>query len=246
MPVRLFQAKVRGDPWRYFNLLSAPRFSLNAQFLPVPDRFVHGKITDTVLGTLHLATCNAATRHTLGVLFDVFDTTLKCTLLTTPGGAKVSVPCAAELAAAGVTIRRELAGCRLATMECGLALEEHVAAIEAKDASFVRVHMERLNISLAGGVRLSLVRDLVDHPNATEIAQVRLPCPLTARVSPAHIPRSLLLPPARGLTFAVSFPPYHLLLPLSLTAHGSRHGRALHGRARPWPLTCAARRRSRH
>jgi len=159
--------EVRGEPWRNFNLVSAPRLSINAQFLPVPDRFVHGKITDTVLGTLHIATCNASSGRTVGVLFDVFDGVLKCTLR----GPLEQVPCAAALAAAGVTVRREVSGCRLATMECGLILEEDLAAIEAEDASFVRVHMERFNISLASGARLSFVRDLVDSPDPEVISQ---------------------------------------------------------------------------
>jgi len=55
--------------------------------------------------------------------------------------------------------------------ECGINPEEQVAAIEAQDASFVRVHMERLNISLASGARLSFVRDLIDRPGATFVAQ---------------------------------------------------------------------------
>jgi len=38
--------EVRGEPWKYFNLLSTPQLSLNAQFLPVPERFVHGKLHD--------------------------------------------------------------------------------------------------------------------------------------------------------------------------------------------------------
>ena len=164
-----------GEPLRYFSLVSAPCVSLNAQFLPVPDRFVHGKITDTVLGTLHLATCNAANRHTLGVLFDVFDGELKCTLRTTPDSLATPVPCEAALAAAGVTVRREMSGCRLSTMECGINPEEQIAAIEAEDPSFVRVHLERFNISLATGARLSIVRDLVERPGAAYVAQA---CPL--------------------------------------------------------------------
>ena len=155
-------------------MLSAPRLSLNAQFLPVPDRFIHGKITDTVLGTLHLATCDASTGRTIGVLFDVFDGVLKCTLR----GPLEQVPCAAALAAAGMVVRREVSGCRLATMECGLILEEDLAAIEAEDASFVRVHMERFNISLASGARLSFVRDLVDSPDPEVISQARAPLSL--------------------------------------------------------------------
>ena len=162
---------MRGEPWRNFNLVSAPRLSINAQFLPVPDRFVHGKITDTVLGTLHIATCNASSGRTVGVLFDVFDGVLKCTLR----GPLEQVPCAAALAAAGMVVRREVSGCRLATMKCGLILEEDLAAIEAEDASFVRVHMERFNISLASGARLSFVRDLVDSPDPQVISQARAP-----------------------------------------------------------------------
>ena len=196
---------MRGEPWRNFNLVSAPCLSINAQFLPVPDRFVHGKITDTVLGTLHIATCNASSGRTVGVLFDVFDGVLKCTLR----GPLEQVPCAAALAAAGVTVRREVSGCRLATMWCGLILEENLAAIEASDASFVRVHMERFNISLAGGARLSVVRDLIDRPDPAEMAQARLSAPLApaahsaphmpgTHLPPIHlppIPPPLLLPP---------------------------------------------------
>ena len=223
---------MRGEPWRYFNLVSAPHLSLNAQFLPVPDRFVHGQITDTVLGTLHLATCNATTRHTLGVLFDVFDGTLKCTLRTTPGGAKESVPCANELAAAGVTVRREVSGCKLSTMECALAPEEEAAAVEAEDASFVRVHLERFNISLAGGARLSFLRDLVVNPNATKISQA---CPLPLPVCMLATKQRSFSPSA-----ASRHPPLCVLLtspdasyvPASLTARGSRLGLALCGLAR--------------
>ena len=127
---------MRGEQWRYFNLLSAPRLSLNSQFLPVPEKFVVGPITDTVLGTLHLATCSvpptkgalftpSSRRGTLGILFDVFDGSLKCSL-TPEGKAKEATPCAPALAAAGVTIQRELAGCSLANAHCGYALEEQM------------------------------------------------------------------------------------------------------------------------
>ena len=70
---------VLGEPWKYFNVVSSPTISLNAQFLPVKPGFAHGKITDTVLGTLHLAVCDAATGRTLGVLFDVFSGEHHCT-----------------------------------------------------------------------------------------------------------------------------------------------------------------------
>jgi len=36
------------------------RLSFVAQFLPVPNQLAVGPITDTVLGALHLATCDAA------------------------------------------------------------------------------------------------------------------------------------------------------------------------------------------
>ena len=98
------------------------------------------------------------------------------------------MPCAAELAAAGVTVQRELSGCRLSTMECGLNPEEQIAAIEADDDSFVRVHLERFNISLASGARLSFVRDLIDRPDFTEIVQACPlgPAPHTPPPSPPH------------------------------------------------------------
>ena len=190
----------------------------------VPDRFVHGQITDTVLGTLHLAMCNAATRHTLGVLFDVFDGTLQCTLRTTPGSLSTPVPCDAELAAAGVTVRRELSGCRLSTMECGINPEEEIAAIEATDASFVRVHLERLNISLASGARLSFVRDLIERPGATFVAQAR-------PFLPWRSPKMHRLLPMSGSPLSAP-PPSVSCVPASLTARGSSRGRMRCGRAK--------------
>ena len=56
--------QVHGTPFKYFNLISTRRLSLNAQFLPVTEGFVGaegklGDFTDTVLGTLHLALCAA-------------------------------------------------------------------------------------------------------------------------------------------------------------------------------------------
>ena len=53
---------MRGEPWKYFNLISSPQLSLNAQFLPVPAEYVGAsgrlsQFSDTVLGTLHVAAC---------------------------------------------------------------------------------------------------------------------------------------------------------------------------------------------
>lgn len=147
------------------------------------------------------------------------------------------MPCAAELAAAGVTVQRELSGCRLSTMECGLNPEEQIAAIEADDDSFVRVHLERFNISLASGARLSFVRDLIDRPDFTEIVQA---CPLGPAPHtpppPPRMPSALLnfdalanrlLP--NGYLSVYLHPP--LLCAASSTARGSS-GRALCGRAK--------------
>ena len=72
--------------------------------MPVKPGFAHGKITDTVLGTLHLAICDAATGRTLGMLFDVFSGEHHCTI-TPPGaplGGNVPAPCASALASFGV------------------------------------------------------------------------------------------------------------------------------------------------
>ena len=174
---------MRGEPWRYFNIISAAHLSLNAQFIPVPEGFVHGKITDTVLGTLHLATCPAAAPAaaakgkgaffiparlrdaTLGVTFDVFAGKMICTR-TPAAGLLEPAPCANALAIAGITIVKEVSVCSLATMQCAFHREEDFAGIEAKPA-LVRVHMERLNITLPDGVRLSLLRDVIDAPQKT-------------------------------------------------------------------------------
>ena len=136
-PLASSLAQVRGIPWRYFNLVSSPGFSLNAQFLPVPEDFVHGMITDTVLGMIHLAVCPApATKSAtffkpsrlrgaaLTITFDVFTGDMRCGHALAGGGMSESTPCAPALAAAGVTIAKEVSGCSAATMRCGFALEK--------------------------------------------------------------------------------------------------------------------------
>jgi len=162
--------EVRGEPWKYFNLLSTPRLSLNAQFLPVPERFVHGKITDTVLGTLHLALCDAPRSRIVGVTFDVFNGAMGCTVRP-PGeapGSSEQAPCAEVLPLAGVAVTAEPSACNLATMECGyVPLEHNLTAILEVNPALVRVHMVRYNVSVFG-TNLSLVRDVVDRPEPTE------------------------------------------------------------------------------
>jgi len=155
---------VLGEPWKYFNVISSPTISLNAQFLPVKPGFNHGKITDTVLGTLHLAVCDAATGRTLGVLFDVFSGEHHCTI-TPPGaplGGNTLAPCASALASFGVTISEEGAACLLRTHQCG---HVHVSQLPAtlRDESSVPLSMGRFNVSVAGA-QLSLLRDLIDRP----------------------------------------------------------------------------------
>ena len=95
---------------------------------------------------------------------DVFSGEVHCT--TTARGAAVSVPaaCGAALAAAGLTLRREVSGCSLASMACGMAREEEMATLLSRDPSMVRVSLERLNVSRTDGTRFSLVRDLIDRP----------------------------------------------------------------------------------
>ena len=162
--------EVRGEPWKYFNLLSTPRLSLNAQFLPVPERFVHGKITDTVLGTLHLALCDAPRSRIVGVTFDVFNGAIGCTVRSpdeAPGSSE-QAPCAEVLPLAGVAVTAEPSACNLATMECGyVPLEHNLTAILEVNPALVRVHMVRYNVSVFG-TNLSLVRDVVDRPEPTE------------------------------------------------------------------------------
>ena len=158
--------EVRGEPWKYFNLLSTPRLSLNAQFLPVPERFVHGKITDTVLGTLHLALCDAPRSRIVGVTFDVFNGAIGCTVRSpdeAPGSSE-QTPCANVLPLAGVAVTEEPSMCNMATGLCGFVPPElNLTAFMATNPALVRVHMVRYNVSVAGA-NLSLVRDVVDRP----------------------------------------------------------------------------------
>ena len=121
---------MRGEPWKYFNLISSPQLSLNAQFLPVPAEYVGAsgrlsQFSDTVLGTLHLAACIPGTPRAVGVLFDVFDGAMHCTV----GGAQAfegdmeavreTVPCEWALEASGLSAELEVAACAMSTMSCG-------------------------------------------------------------------------------------------------------------------------------
>ena len=200
-----------GDPWKYFNIISSPSISINAQvltsraassyaedkptpphhdcptltrpspftpayppphlsqFLPVKSGFVHGKITDTVLGTLHLAVCDAATGHTLGVLFDVFSGEYHCTITppNSPLGSNTPAPCASALTTFGVSITEEGATCSLHSRECGHLPVTEVPATQREGfrapEPLVPLSMARFNVSV-GGARLSLLRDLIDRP----------------------------------------------------------------------------------
>ena len=141
--------EVRGEPWRYFNLISAPRLSLNAQFLPVPEGYVHGKITDTVLGTLHLAACEPDTGRVVGVLFDVFSGELRCTRSppSDGGGRTLPTPCVEAMAAAAVTMSEEVAVCFLSSMRCAYTFPTELEALKAVDCA--RLAMPRTKPSLS-------------------------------------------------------------------------------------------------
>ena len=187
--------EVRGEPWRYFNLISAPRLSLNAQFLPVPEGYVHGKITDTVLGTLHLAVLEPDNGRVAGMLFDVFSGELRCTHSPPPdaGGRPLPTPCVEVMAAANVTVSEEVAVCFLSSMRCAYTYPTELEALKVIDrarlampctppsltslpahpltppvpcaASMVRLHMGRLNVSVGGIATLSVMRDVIDRPS---------------------------------------------------------------------------------
>ena len=128
--------------------------------------FAHGKITDTVLGILHLATCDAATGRTLGVTFDVFNGEYYCTLRL-PGapelGGSEPAPCASALASFGVSIEEEGTLCLMRSMECGHVLVSKLPAAQRNEPSAMPLSMSRFNVSI-GGARLSLLRDLIDRP----------------------------------------------------------------------------------
>ena len=128
--------------------------------------FVHGKITDTVLGTLHLAICDAATGRTLGMFFDVFNGQRYCTVLgpgTPESAGGKPVECASALESFGVTVSEEGAACLLRSMECGHVLVSKLPATLRAEPSAVQLSMGRFNVSV-GGTRLSLLRDVIDRP----------------------------------------------------------------------------------
>jgi len=159
--------EVRGEPWRYFNLISAPRLSLNAQFLPVPEGYVHGKITDTVLGTLHLAVLEPDNGRVAGMLFDVFSGELRCSHSPPPdaGGRPLPTPCVEVMAAANVTVSEEVAVCFLSSMRCAYTYPTELEALKVIDPSMVRLDMGRLNVSVGGITTLSVMRDVIDRPS---------------------------------------------------------------------------------
>ena len=134
--------------------------------MPVAPSFAHGKITDTVLGILHLAICDAPTGRTLGVTFDVFNGERYCTLRL-PGapelGGSEQVPCASALTSFGVSIEEEGALCSMRSMECGHVLVSKLRATQRIEPSAVPLSMGRFNVSV-GGSRLSLLRDLIERP----------------------------------------------------------------------------------
>ena len=164
--------------------------SPSLQFLPVKPRFVHGNITDTVLGILHVAICDPATGRTLGVLFDVFNGERYCTLRL-PGapefGGSQQAQCAPALTSFGVSISEEGGTCSLHSMECSLVLKSKLPAT-LRDPSSVTLSMARFNVSV-GGTRLSLLRDLIDHPELpidcaplVTLARAHKACETIARV----------------------------------------------------------------
>ena len=135
------------------------------------ERFVHGKITDTVLGTLHLALCDAPRSRIVGITFDVFNGAIGCTVRSpdeAPGSSE-QAPCANVLPLAGVAVTEEPSMCNLATMECGFVPPElNLTASMETNPALVRVHMVRYNVSVAGA-NLSLVRDVVDRPDRKSV-----------------------------------------------------------------------------
>ena len=160
----------------------SPHHPWHSQFLPVKPNFVHGKITDTVLGLLHLAICDAATGRTLGVLFDVFSGERHCTLRQ-PGepefGGSKPTDCATALASFGVSISEEGAACLLQFAQCGHVPVSKLQATLRDEPSAVQLNMARFNVSV-GGTRLSLLRDLIDRP------ELPIDCGPLARWSRAH------------------------------------------------------------
>ena len=200
---------------KYFNLISMRRLSLNAQFLPVPEGFIGAEgalsdFTDTVLGTLHLALCAAdGSGRVVGVLFDVFDGKLKCTLQEADAAAQLPrvpgvptpvvgmpVPCKEALALAGATVTKDPSLCNLAKMECGTVPPEFQAAYAAAmhtDDTLVELDVTRYNVSV-GGARLSLLRDVIERQHGQNMPRHAAASqrPSTAPVRPHHVLRASL------------------------------------------------------
>ena len=143
-----------------------------------------------MLGILHLAICDPATGRTLGVLFDIFNGERYCTLRL-PGapefGGSQQVHCASAFTSFGVSISEEGGACSLQSMECGHVPKSKLPAM-LRDPSVVPLSMARFNVSV-GGTRLSLLRDLIDHPELpidcaplVTLARAHKACETIARV----------------------------------------------------------------
>ena len=152
--------EVRGEPWRYFNLISAPRLSLNAQFLPVPEGYVHGTITDTVLGTLHLAVCEPDNGRVTGMLFDVFSGEVRCTRSPPQDadGHTLPTPCVEATTAAGVTMSEEVAVCFLSSMRCAYTYPTELAALQVIDRARLPVPRTRPPLAIPSARPLRIHR----------------------------------------------------------------------------------------
>ena len=112
--------EIKGEASRAFNLLTPPGLSLNAQFLSVPDGFRAEDITETVLGSVHVAACGLRGEQ-LSVHFDVVSGNLSVSVdndpaLETPQRALRSR--AALAAAHGVKLVLERYVCDMRRMGC--------------------------------------------------------------------------------------------------------------------------------
>ena len=116
---------MRGQPERAFNLLTAPHVSLNAEFIKVPKNFRAEDITDTVLGSVHVAAC-APDRVSLAVTFNVSTGNLTVEALDKRGqpievsatASRGGRPAKAVAATYGVRLLMERYVCDLRRMAC--------------------------------------------------------------------------------------------------------------------------------
>jgi len=124
--------EVRGEPGSIFNLVSSARFSINAEFVAVPERFRAEDITETVLGSIGVSYCAGTCEGRL--VFNV-----------TTGQLNTTHQAEGACSDGGVQIVLQSHVCDLRTLSC----EWRVADASADDQQLPLVRLGHSRVMLA-------------------------------------------------------------------------------------------------